>query len=90
LISILVRLQHRAVLQVGLWVREILSSSDYSPSPRLPAQRPSGLRSLNTAVTYEQTKPFAKSIAQLLEQRHPDLVVSDMKKAVRVNKVFVD
>jgi len=33
---------------------------------------------------------FAKSIAQLLEQRHPDLVVSDMKKAVRVNKVFVD
>jgi bifunctional non-homologous end joining protein LigD len=41
-------------------------------------------------VTYEQTKPFAKSIAQLLQERHPDLVVSDMKKALRVNKVFVD
>ena len=45
---------------------------------------------LNTAVTYEQTKPFAKAIARLLEERHPDLVVSDMKKALRVNKVFVD
>jgi bifunctional non-homologous end joining protein LigD len=45
---------------------------------------------VNTAVTYEQTKPFAKAIARLLEERHPDLVVSDMKKALRVNKVFVD
>ena len=45
---------------------------------------------LNSAVTYEQTKPFARAIAQLLEERHPDLVVSDMKKALRVNKVFVD
>jgi bifunctional non-homologous end joining protein LigD len=41
-------------------------------------------------VTYEQTKPFAKAIAQLLEERHPEQVVSDMKKALRVNKVFVD
>jgi bifunctional non-homologous end joining protein LigD len=45
---------------------------------------------LNTAVTYEQTKPFAKAIARLLEDRHPDLVVSDMKKALRVGKIFVD
>src|SRR4029077_22913 len=26
----------------------------------------------------------------LLEERHPEQVVSDMKKALRVNKVFVD
>ena len=45
---------------------------------------------LNTAVTYEQTKPFAKAIARLLEQQHPDHVVSDMKKSLRVNKVLVD
>ena len=37
-----------------------------------------------------QTKPFAHAIARLLEQEHPELVVSDMKKAVRTNKVFVD
>ncbi len=41
-------------------------------------------------MTYEQTKPFAKAIAQLLEERHPEQVVSDMKKVLRVNKVFVD
>ena len=29
-------------------------------------------------------------MARLLEQEHPELVVSDMKKAVRTNKVFVD
>jgi bifunctional non-homologous end joining protein LigD len=29
-------------------------------------------------------------VARLLEQTHPDLVVSDMKKAVRTNRVFVD
>jgi len=45
---------------------------------------------LNTPVTYDQTKPFAKAIARLLEDRYPDKVVSDMKKALRVNKVFVD
>jgi bifunctional non-homologous end joining protein LigD len=45
---------------------------------------------LNTKTTYEQTKQFAHAIARLLEQEHPDLVVSDMKKAIRTNKVFVD
>ncbi len=45
---------------------------------------------LNTKTTYEQTKSFAHAIARLLEHEHADLVVSDMKKAVRTNKVFVD
>jgi len=45
---------------------------------------------LNTPVTYEETKPFAHALARLLENEHRDLVVSDMKKAVRTNKVFVD
>ena len=45
---------------------------------------------LNTNVTYEATQPFAKSLAQLLENEHPDLVVSEMPKAKRKGKVFVD
>jgi hypothetical protein len=45
---------------------------------------------LHTKTSYEQTKPFAHAVARLLEHTHPDLVVSDMKKAVRTNKVFVD
>ena len=31
-------------------------------------------------VTYDQTKPFAQAVAQLLEQQHPELVVSRMTK----------
>ena len=45
---------------------------------------------LNTAVTYEATQPFAKSVAQLLEKEHPDLVVSEMPKVKRKGKVLVD
>ena len=45
---------------------------------------------LNTPVTYEATQPFAKSIAQLLEHEHPDLVVSEMPKSKRKGKVFLD
>ena len=45
---------------------------------------------LNTPVTYEATQPFAKSLAQLLENEHPGLVVSEMPKAKRKGKVFVD
>jgi bifunctional non-homologous end joining protein LigD len=45
---------------------------------------------LNTPVTYEMTQPFAKSIARLLETEHPDLIVSEMPKAKRKGKVFVD
>jgi len=45
---------------------------------------------LNTAVTYASTQPFAKSVAQLLEKEHPDLVVSEMPKVKRKGKVLVD
>jgi bifunctional non-homologous end joining protein LigD len=45
---------------------------------------------LNTPASYAQTKPFAHGIAQVLERRHPDLVVSDMKKSLRTGKVLVD
>jgi len=46
---------------------------------------------LNTAsVTYEDTKGFSREVAQLLEKQIPDLVVSNMKKELRVGKVLVD
>jgi bifunctional non-homologous end joining protein LigD len=45
---------------------------------------------LNTDVTYEQTKSFARRIAELLEQRMPELVVSRMTKRLRPGKVLVD
>jgi bifunctional non-homologous end joining protein LigD len=45
---------------------------------------------LNTDVTYEQTKPFARHVAELLEQRMPELVVSRMTKSIRRGRVLVD
>src|SRR5207302_8058084 len=45
---------------------------------------------LHTRTSYEQTKGFAHALARLLESEHRDLVVSDMKKQLRVGKVFVD
>jgi bifunctional non-homologous end joining protein LigD len=44
----------------------------------------------NDEITYDETKPFARAIAQLLEKQTPDLVVSKMKKVERRGKVFVD
>jgi len=46
---------------------------------------------LNTeGVTYDDTKPFAHAIAQLLEREHPKLIVSSMKKSLREGKVLID
>ena len=45
---------------------------------------------LNTPTTYDETKPFARALAQVLERRHPKLVLSDMSKQRRTGKVFVD
>jgi bifunctional non-homologous end joining protein LigD len=42
------------------------------------------------SVSYEQTKPFAKAVAETLEQGRPDLVVSRMTKTLRSERVLVD
>jgi len=42
------------------------------------------------AVTYEHTKPFAKTVAEMLEQAEPERVVSRMTKARRAGKVLID
>jgi bifunctional non-homologous end joining protein LigD len=46
---------------------------------------------LNSAdASYERTKPFAHAVAGLLEERHPELVVSRMAKVQRRGKVLID
>jgi bifunctional non-homologous end joining protein LigD len=77
--------------RVGLWVRDIFQRLGLQAFPKTSGSK--GLQvyiPLNTSVTYEDTKPFAHELARRLENQHPDLVVSDMKKALRVGKVFVD
>ena len=41
-------------------------------------------------VTYEDTKPFARAVAETLERERPSLIVSNMKKSLRAGKVLVD
>jgi len=41
-------------------------------------------------VTYDDTKAFARGIAELFERRSPDRVVSKMLKALRPGKVLID
>jgi bifunctional non-homologous end joining protein LigD len=77
--------------QVALWIKEmfdhlgleifIKSSGSKGMQVYIP---------LNTATTYRETSPFAKAVAQTLENAHPELVVSDMKKSLRQGKVLVD
>jgi bifunctional non-homologous end joining protein LigD len=77
--------------QVGLWVRELFSHFGLESFAKTSGSK--GLQiyvPLNTAVTYDQTKPFAHELARLLERQHPEQVVSDMKKVLRTGKVFVD
>jgi bifunctional non-homologous end joining protein LigD len=45
---------------------------------------------LNTRIDYRVTKPFARRVAEVLEQRMPELVVSRMTKRLRPGKVLVD
>jgi bifunctional non-homologous end joining protein LigD len=77
--------------QVGLWLREIFDHFGLQSFPKTSGSK--GLQiyvPLNTPTKYEFTKTFARALAQLLEQEHPNMVVSDMKKTLRTGKVFVD
>jgi bifunctional non-homologous end joining protein LigD len=45
---------------------------------------------LNSPVTYDETQPLARGIAQLLAEREPKLIVWQMPKRLRAKKVFID
>jgi bifunctional non-homologous end joining protein LigD len=77
--------------RVGLWLRELFDHVGMRSFPKTSGSK--GLQvyvPLNTPLTYDDTKPFAQAVAQLLEKQHPELVVSSMAKALRKGKVLVD
>jgi bifunctional non-homologous end joining protein LigD len=77
--------------QVGLWLRQIFEHFDLQSFAKTSGSK--GLQiyvPLNTPTTYDVTKSFAHTLAQLLEHEHPVQVVSDMKKQIRTGKVLVD
>ena len=77
--------------RVALWIRELFEMFGLEAFVKTSGSK--GLQvyvPLNTSVSYEQTKPFARAVAELLEKRHPRQVVSRMAKDLRAGKVLID
>lgn len=78
--------------EVALTLHRILLESNLKSFPKTSGSK--GMQvyiPLNTrTITYTQTKEFAHSLAKILEQQNPSLVVSKMKKDLRKGKIFID
>jgi len=77
--------------QAALWLKEALEELRLRSFPKTSGSK--GLQiyvPLNTPITYQETKPLARSLAERLEREHPNAIVSKMEKRLRVGKVFVD
>jgi bifunctional non-homologous end joining protein LigD len=77
--------------QVGLWLRDVLAKMKLKSFPKTSGSK--GLQvyvPLNTPVTFDQTKGLSRALAQHLEGEHSNLVTSNMSRAMRKGKVFVD
>ena len=77
--------------QVGIWLRDLLTKMKLKSWAKTSGSK--GLQvyvPLNSAASYDATKVLSRSLAQHLEHEHPDLVTSNMSKAMRKDKVFVD
>lgn len=78
-------------VEVALLLKDVFDELDLKSFPKLSGSK--GIQvylPLNTGVTYASTQPFAKSVAELLERQHPQLIVSGMSKALRKKKVMID
>jgi bifunctional non-homologous end joining protein LigD len=76
---------------VALLLREVLGHLGLESFPKTSGSK--GMQvyvPLNTPLSYDETKPFARALAQLLEKQNPKLVVSSMKKDLRPERVLVD
>ncbi len=77
--------------QVGLWVKALFDGLGLKSFAKTSGSK--GLQvyvPLNTPTTYDATKKFAHTVAQVLERQFPDVVVEKMLKSLRKGKVLVD
>jgi bifunctional non-homologous end joining protein LigD len=77
--------------EVALVLRGLFSQLGLESFPKTSGSK--GLQvyvPLNARADYGGTKPFAKRVAEVLEQRLPELVVSRMTKRLRPGRVLVD
>jgi bifunctional non-homologous end joining protein LigD len=77
--------------QVAVWLRGMFEQLGLNCYPKTSGSKGMQLYvPLNSDVTYAQTKPFAKAVAETLERKFGERVVSQMSKAKRPGKVLID
>ncbi|WP_025157684.1 ATP-dependent DNA ligase [Leifsonia aquatica] len=77
--------------EVARLARDILNGMGLEPLPVTSGSKGIHLYTpLDGSQTSDQISAVAHELARALEADHPDLVVSDMKKALRAGKVLVD
>ncbi len=77
--------------EVASAIRDVLAHLDLVAVPKTSGSK--GLQlyvPLNGGADYESTSSFALALGQLMERQHPDLVLTDMTRALRPGKVLVD
>jgi bifunctional non-homologous end joining protein LigD len=77
--------------QVAIWIRGMFEQLGLRAYPKTSGSK--GLQvyiPLNTEIGYEQTKPFARAVAETLEAKFPERVVSQMTKSRRHDRVLID
>jgi bifunctional non-homologous end joining protein LigD len=81
----------RECCRVALWIKELFEA--FALTTLVKTSGSKGLQvylPLNVPIGYEQTKPFARAVAELLQKQHPRVVLSRMTKSHRPGKVFID
>jgi len=77
--------------EVALALKELFEGLGLEAYPKTSGSKGMQLYlPLNSTDTYEESKTFAHAIAELMEERMPNLVVSDMKKELRKGKILID
>jgi bifunctional non-homologous end joining protein LigD len=77
--------------QVAVWLHGLFEQLGLRCYPKTSGSK--GMQvyvPLNGSATYEQTKPFAKAVAETLERKFPGRIVSRTSKAKRPGKVLID
>jgi bifunctional non-homologous end joining protein LigD len=81
----------RTCIEVAFLLKDVMEHLGLKLLPKVSGSK--GLQlylPLNTATSYEVTQPFARSVAQFIEEHNPTLATSEMPKQKRVGKVFID
>ena len=77
--------------RVGLMLRDVFAEHGMECCAKTSGSK--GLQlyvPLNTKITYDETKVVSKGLAQLFEEKHPDLVVHKQLKELRTGRVLID